>query len=82
MTPQYIRGLTLDGEIYDFAQALLNDTEFAGACFDPDGRTLYVNQYGARSIADLPEGPVGQGGVTYAIHGPFGKRSGDRSRGL
>ena len=82
LTPQYMRGLTLDGEIYDFAQALLNQTEFAGACFDPDGQTLYVNQYGARSVTDLPGGPVGQGGVTYAIYGPFEKRFGDRSRKL
>jgi secreted PhoX family phosphatase len=84
--PQYIRGLTLDGEIYDFAQALIGQTEFAGACFDPDGQTLYVNQYGMRSARDdapdLPAGPAGQGGVTYAIFGPFEKRTGDRSRDL
>jgi secreted PhoX family phosphatase len=72
--PQYIRGLTVDGEIYDFAQALVNQTEFAGACFDPDGRTLYVNQYGMRSERDVPGGPSGQGGVTYAIYGPFGRK--------
>jgi len=79
-------GLTLDGEIYDFAQALIGQTEFAGACFDPDGQTLYVNQYGLRSASDtapdLPAGPAGQGGITYAIYGPFEKRSGDRSRHL
>jgi secreted PhoX family phosphatase len=84
--PQYMRGLTLDGEIYDFAQALIGQTEFAGACFDPDGQTLYVNQYGMRSARDdapdLPAGPAGQGGVTYAIFGPFEKRTGDRSRNL
>lgn len=80
--PQYIRGLTLDGEIYTFAQALVNQTEFAGACFDPGHHTLYVNQYGMRSAADLPDGPPGQGGVTYAIYGPFEKRFGDRSRSL
>ena len=84
--PQFIRGLTLDGEIYDFAQALIGQTEFAGACFDPDGQTLYVNQYGLRSASDtapdLPAGPAGQGGITYAIYGPFEKRSGDRSRHL
>ena len=82
--PQNIRGLTLDGEIYDFAQALIGETEFAGACFDPDGQTLYVNQYGLRSATDtspdLPFGPPGQGGVTFAIFGPFEKRLGDRSR--
>jgi secreted PhoX family phosphatase len=78
--PQYIRGLTPDGEIYDFAQGLNNNTEFAGACFDPDGETLYVNHYGERGA--LPLGPPGNlpagppaGGVTYAIYGPFHKRS-------
>lgn len=76
--PQYIRGLTMDGDIYDFAQAIENDTEFAGACFDPQGETLFVNQYGARSVADLPLGPAGRGGVTYAIYGPFHKRVGQR----
>jgi secreted PhoX family phosphatase len=84
--PQFIRGLTLDGEIYDFAQALVGETEFAGACFDPDGQTLYVNQYGMRSAMDtspdLPFGPPSQGGITYAIYGPFEKRFGDRSRNL
>ena len=28
----------------------MNQAEFAGACFDPDGHTLDVNQYGARSL--------------------------------
>ena len=41
--PQNIRGLTLDGEIYDFAQALIGESEFASTCFDPDGQPLYVN---------------------------------------
>ncbi len=79
--PQFVRGLTTDGEIYDFAQGLNNNTEFAGACFDPDGRTLYVNHYGERGT--LPFGPAGNltggppaGGVTYAIYGPFDKRKG------
>jgi secreted PhoX family phosphatase len=80
IVPQFIRGLTPQGEIYDFAQAIQNDTEFAGACFDPAGTTLFVNQYGARSEADLPLGPAGQGGVTYAITGPFHKRFGRRNR--
>jgi secreted PhoX family phosphatase len=83
--PQYIRGLTPDGEIYDFAQALIGETEFAGACFAPDGRTLFVNQYGQRSATDtapdLPFGPPNQGGVTYAIYGPFqGRRGRHRTR--
>jgi secreted PhoX family phosphatase len=84
--PQYVRGLTQTGELYDFARSLNNDTEFAGACFDPDGQTLYLNQYGQRG--DLPSGPPGhvagttQGGVTYAVYGPFEKREGNRSRRL
>jgi secreted PhoX family phosphatase len=83
--PQFVRGLTQDGELYDFAQTINNGTEFAGACFDPDGRTLYLNQYGQRGT--LPDGPPGntpggapQGGVTYAIWGPFHKREGGHGR--
>ena len=61
----FIRGLTPDGRIFDFAQNLLNDTEFAGACFAPDGRTLFLNIMGAMWDA----GP--QKGVTVAIRGPW-----------
>jgi uncharacterized protein len=71
---QYIRGLTRDGEIYDFARTATNHTEFAGACFDPDGQTLYVNQQGERGT--LPEGPPDANAVTWAIYGPFEKREG------
>ncbi len=83
---QYIRGLTQEGEIYDFALALTNDTEFCGAVFDPDRQTLYVNQQGERGIEGLPEtlteGPVDpRAAVTYAIYGPFEKRLGDSRRG-
>jgi hypothetical protein len=60
--PQFIRGLTRDGGIYDFARAVGNDSEFCGATFGPDGRTLFVNQQGDRS-----EGTA----VTYAIWGPW-----------
>ena len=83
---QFIRGLTQDGEIYDFAEALTNDTEFCGAVFDPDRQTLYVNQQGERGIEGLPEtpteGPVDpRAAVTYAIYGPFEKRFGNSRRG-
>ena len=82
---QYVRGLTQQGDIYDFALALTNDTEFCGACFDPDGQTLYVNQQGERGIEGLPEtpteGPVDpRAAVTYAIYGPFEKREGNSRR--
>ena len=33
---QFVRGVTRDGEIYDFAKSGANETEFCGACFDPD----------------------------------------------
>jgi secreted PhoX family phosphatase len=69
---QSIRGLTRRGEIYDFARTITNPTEFCGACFDPAGHTLYVNQQGARGM--LPDGPPGMQAVTYAIYGPFSKR--------
>jgi secreted PhoX family phosphatase len=62
---QFVRGLTPDGRIFDFARNLLNDTEFAGACFAPDGRTLFLNIMGSMWDA----GP--QKGVTVAIRGPW-----------
>ena len=74
---QFIRGVTQDGEIYNFAEALESDSEFCGACFDPDGQTLYVNQQGGRGVDE--EGQPNTGvvpAVTYAIYGPFEKREG------
>jgi uncharacterized protein len=68
----FIRGLTTDGEIFDFLRTTDNTTELCGACFDPAGHTLYVNQQGARG--SLPHGPRNSGSVTYAIYGPFDSR--------
>jgi len=65
--PQFIRGLTRDGRIYDFARNNGGLTEFAGACFDPRGRTLYVSQQG--SVED------GEGALVFAIWGPWGQVS-------
>lgn len=54
----YLRGLTPDGAIYDFARNAHEDSaEFCGACFSPDGSTLFVN-------VQVP-------GFTYAITGPW-----------
>lgn len=54
----YLRGLTPDGTIYDFARnAHKDEAEFCGACFSPDGKTLFVN--------------VQEPGFTYAITGPW-----------
>ena len=75
---QFIRGVTQDGEIYNFARTLTNDTEFCGACFDPDGQTLYVNQQGERG--GTVDGPPNGNAVTYAIYGPFEKRAGSNNK--
>ncbi|GLX82407.1 alkaline phosphatase PhoX [Thalassotalea eurytherma] len=40
----HIRGVTPSGDIYNFAR-LKKQTELAGACFSPDGSTLFVNVY-------------------------------------
>ena len=69
---QYVRGVTIDGQIYDFARTAANETEFCGGCFDPDGHTFYLNQQGERG--NLPDGPLDSQAVTYAIYGPFEKR--------
>jgi uncharacterized protein len=75
---QFIRGVTRDGEIYDFAETITNDTEFCGACFDPDGQTLYVNQQGERT--EPPLGTPELRAVTYAIYGPFERRFGPNDK--
>ena len=77
---QFIRGVTAQGAIYDFARTTLNDSEFCGACFDPDGQTLYVNQQGDRG--SLPNGPLNGNAVTYAIYGPFEKRNGNSAKNI
>ena len=40
----HLRGITPDGVAYPLALARVQ-TEWAGACFSPDGRTLFVNLY-------------------------------------
>ncbi|CAA9476587.1 MAG: hypothetical protein AVDCRST_MAG12-1214, partial [uncultured Rubrobacteraceae bacterium] len=78
---QFVRGVTQDGEIYNFAQTISNDTEFCGAVFDPDGQTLYLNQQGDRGVDESGQ-PTGgaQPAVTYAIYGPFEKRDGNNAK--
>ncbi|MFO7541319.1 MAG: DUF839 domain-containing protein [Thiobacillus sp.] len=55
-------GLGREGRPFPFAVNLLNSSELAGACFSPDGRTLFVNVYG--------DGTPGSG-MTCAITGPW-----------
>ncbi|HYD23814.1 MAG TPA: alkaline phosphatase PhoX [Croceibacterium sp.] len=40
----HLRGITPDGVAYPLALSRV-DTEWAGACFSPDGRTLFANLY-------------------------------------
>jgi hypothetical protein len=40
--PCFLRGVTPQGSVYDIAR-LHGGSELAGACFSPDGRTLFVN---------------------------------------
>ncbi len=69
---QFLRGLTRSGEIFDFALNQLNDAEFAGATFSPDGHTLYVNIQGSTS-GDPSLPPARGSGITIAIWGPWAK---------
>ncbi|HET9404974.1 MAG TPA: alkaline phosphatase PhoX [Burkholderiales bacterium] len=55
-------GLTRSGVPFEFAVNRLNDSEFAGACFSPDGNILFVNIFG--------DGSPGSG-MTCAITGPW-----------
>ncbi len=53
----FLRRITLDGGVVDFARNALSASEFAGPCFTPDGKTLFVN--------------IQHDGLTLAISGPF-----------
>lgn len=50
-------GVTPAGEIYEFARNVGTKSELAGACFSPDGSTLFVNMQ--------------TDGLTLAITGPW-----------
>jgi uncharacterized protein len=55
-------GINRRGEAFEFAVNTLNDAEFAGATFSPDGDVLFVNIFG--------DGSPGSG-MTCAITGPW-----------
>ncbi|SMF11350.1 alkaline phosphatase PhoX [Pseudobacteriovorax antillogorgiicola] len=55
---QWLIGVTDEGKVFPFGFNALNDEEFAGATFAPDGQTLFVNL----------QGPPG---ITFAIWGPW-----------
>lgn len=52
----HLKGITPQGISYDLGR-LTMQTELAGACFSPDGKTLFVNAYAPTK--------------TFAITGPW-----------
>ena len=59
--PNFLRGLTPDGRLFDFARNTIpgqEGDEFAGATFGPDFHTFFVNIQSSRSM-------------TFAIWGPW-----------
>lgn len=42
---QFLVGITPEGNYYKFARNALNNSEFAGVCFSPNGQTMFVNIY-------------------------------------
>ena len=64
LTANYVRGITPDGQVYPFVRNAHDGgaSEFAGVCFSPDGRVMFVNL----------QAP----GWTFAITGPFPRSRG------
>jgi len=54
---QRVMGVTPEGGVFPFARNALSGSELAGACFSPDGSTLFVN--------------IQKSGHTLAITGPW-----------
>jgi len=63
--PNFVRGLTRSGEVFDFVKNNINDAEWAGACFSAQGQTLFVNIQGSTSSTSDTFA------ATYAIWGPW-----------
>jgi secreted PhoX family phosphatase len=56
--PNHIKGVTPDGKAYTIARNVFTgNSEFAGACFSPDGQVMFVN--------------IMYPGITFAIRGPW-----------
>jgi secreted PhoX family phosphatase len=55
-------GLTRSGRTFEFLVNRFSTSELAGACFSPDGQTLFVNVYGTAETGS---------GFTAAITGPW-----------
>jgi hypothetical protein len=64
---QYVRGVTRRGDIFDFVRQSEAMSEFAGACYSPDGEILFFNIQGSTSSTGTAFG------ATYAMWGPWWK---------
>ncbi len=53
----YVVGVNRNGELYQFLKNNINESEYAGVCFSPDGNTMFVN--------------IQTPGITLAIWGPW-----------
>jgi secreted PhoX family phosphatase len=58
----FVVGITPAGKLYRLARNASGESELAGACFAPDGQTMFVN--------------VQEPGITFAVWGPWGERKG------
>jgi uncharacterized protein len=61
-------GISPGGQAFAFAENVLSESELAGACFSPDGDTLFVNLFG--DSTGTPAEHAGEG-MTCAITGPW-----------
>ena len=59
----FLRGITPQGKIYNIGRNIGSDSEMAGVCFSPSGKTMFVNVQGQ--------------GITLAITGPWSKLRAD-----
>ena len=64
----YVRGLTRDGAVFDLVRNNISAIEWTGACFSPQGRTLFVNIQGNTHPL---ENPNLDKGMTFGIWGPW-----------
>ncbi|MGF1485566.1 MAG: alkaline phosphatase PhoX [Prochloraceae cyanobacterium] len=58
---QFLVGVNAEGQCYKFARNALNNSEFAGVCFSPDGKTMFVN--------------IQRPGITLAVWGNWTARA-------
>ena len=61
-------GITPRGDAFIFGVNTYSDSELAGVCFSPDGKTMFVNLYGASTGTPTEHKDKG---MTCAITGPW-----------